>query len=432
MSLTTRRTAAALAAGIVLGATTAAGNALLLYTGQGFLRAAGLLVSSAIMAVAAGVWAGTADPDEGEPVQSRGRWVSLIIALLAGGAFTAAWSTYPVLRELALGGAVAVLLVLALPAYAAGTVLMGLNARERASLPEYAGGSVAAAAVAGAALGVLLATTVLIQTLEPYGIYYAGAAVLTLAAAVEWQRSEPGKAAVDMRGHVAIVTGVGAREQVGYAVAARLIEAGARVVVTDIADTVEKLAGELGDADRVVAVQADLTNDEDAARVVATARERYGRLDSLVNVAGGLTVVGPVAGTTSAEWQREIQRNGETVLCMTRAALPLLRETAGSIVNFASPAGVHAVANLGAYSAAKACVIALTRAVAVEEMGHGVRANALAPGAIDTAQNRAEMGEGAAFVSRDEITGVVLFLAGAGSRGVSGETIHVAGRTLGQ
>jgi hypothetical protein len=86
----TRRNLAALAAGLTLGATAAAGTALLLYTGQGFLRAAGLLVSSTIMAVAAGVWAGGPDPQQaGAPVQSRGRWVLLIVSLLAGGVFAA-------------------------------------------------------------------------------------------------------------------------------------------------------------------------------------------------------------------------------------------------------------------------------------------------------------------------------------------------------
>jgi NAD(P)-dependent dehydrogenase (short-subunit alcohol dehydrogenase family) len=164
--------------------------------------------------------------------------------------------------------------------------------------------------------------------------------------------------------------------------------------------------------------------------VVAVARDRFGRLDSLINVAGGLTVMGSISDTTPEEWQRELQRNAETALRMTRAALPLLRESRGAIVNFASPAALKAVRELGAYSAAKAAVVALTRATALEEKEHGVRANAIAPGMVDTEQNREQAGEGAAFVSRDDIAAVALFLASPDSRGVSGETVHVLGPGL--
>jgi 3-oxoacyl-[acyl-carrier protein] reductase len=435
----TRRSLAALAAGLTLGATAAAGTALLLYTGQGFLRAAGLLVSSTIMAVAAGVWAGGPDPRQaGTPVQSRGRWVLLIVSLLAGGVFAALWGMRAPLRGLAVGGALAVLLVLALPAYAAGALLAALHGRERMTLREAAGGSVAAMSLAGAAIGVLLATTVLIQNLEAYGIYYAGAGLLTLASMLEWHRMTGGR---DMTDHVSIITGVGDDGQVGYVVARRFLDAGARVVVTDIAPAVEQLAARLGEQERVAGVQADLTADPDVDRVITAVRERFGRLDSLINVAGGLSVVRPLADTTPEEWQREQQRNTETTLRMVRAALPLLRESRGAIVSFASPAASAAVAGLGAYSAAKAGVIAITRAIALEEQRYGVRANAIAPGMIDTAQNRRQLGiETAAeaeaeveaarrLVSREDVAAVALFLAGRESRGISGEVIRVTGPT---
>jgi NAD(P)-dependent dehydrogenase (short-subunit alcohol dehydrogenase family) len=427
----TRRTTAALATGMVLGATMAAGNALLLYTGQGFLRAVGLLVSSTIMAVAAGVWAGAPDPDNPRgSLESRGRWVLAIISLLLAGAFAAIWVARPEIRQAAPGGALAVLLMLALPAYAAGALLMALHARERLPLRPLESGSVAAGAIAGAALGVLLSTTVLIQTFEAFGIYYAAAGLLTFASALEWRPAEEPGSATHMRDHVAIITGVGGAGQVGYAVAARFAAAGARLLVTDRSAEVTQLAQSLGDADAVAGLQADLLVDDDVARIIAAVRDRFGRADSLINVAGGLSVTGSIADTDPDQWQRELQRNAETALRMTRAALPLLRESRGAVVNFASPAGVKAVKGLGAYSAAKAAVIALTRATALEEKAHGVRANAIAPGMVDTAENREQAGDDAAFVSREDIAAVALFLAGPDSRGVTGETISVLGPTL--
>jgi NAD(P)-dependent dehydrogenase (short-subunit alcohol dehydrogenase family) len=426
-----RRGAAALAAGTTLGATMSAGNAFLLYTGQGFLRAAGLLVSSTILAVAAGVWAGMPERGDAAGVETRARWVGLLLALLAGGAFTAFWDMRPPLRDSATGGAFAVLLVLALPAYAAGTLLVALHAREQAAMPAGAGGGVATMGLAGAAGGVLLATTLLIRLLEPWGIYIGGAGAVLLAGLVEWSlpfRSRQGGG--DMADRVVIVTGVGGRGQVGYAVARRFRDAGARVVITGRTDGVEELAQELGDPDSVHAVVADLTVAADIDRLMAVVRERHGRLDALINLAGGLSVMKPIADTAPEEWRAEAERNVETALRMCRAALPLLRESGGAIVNFAAPAGERAVANLGAYSAAKAGVIALTRALAVEEKKHGVRVNAIAPGLADTDQNRAAMGDDTVFVPRDDIAAVALFLAGPGASGVSGETIHVMGATL--
>jgi NAD(P)-dependent dehydrogenase (short-subunit alcohol dehydrogenase family) len=168
---------------------------------------------------------------------------------------------------------------------------------------------------------------------------------------------------MDMRGRVAIITGVGDRGQAGFVIAQRFIAAGASLVVTARGEAIAGIAQELG-AD-VVGVPADLTIEADVDRIVESARDRFGRIDALINVAGGLSVTKPLAETSAEEWRREVQRNAETVLTMSRAALPMLRESRGSIVNFASPAGERAVKELGAYSAAKAAVIALTRAMAM-------------------------------------------------------------------
>ncbi|HUP89847.1 MAG TPA: SDR family oxidoreductase, partial [Longimicrobiales bacterium] len=216
-----------------------------------------------------------------------------------------------------------------------------------------------------------------------------------------------------LTGKSAVVTGVGDRGQLGFAIAEGLQQAGAAVCSFGLQD-------------------GDLTKEDDVARLIATAIERLGKIDILVNVAGGLSVIKPLADTTHEEWERETTRNAETVFLMSRAALAALRATRGSIVNFASPAGFRAVANLGAYSAAKAGVIAVTRAFALEEAKNGVRANAIAPGMIDTEQNRKSVSDPASvkWVSREQISNVVVFLASDAAQGITGETIEVLGEGI--
>ena len=286
------RTLGAVMAGAALGATGAGGTALLLYSGQGFLRAAGLLVSSTIMALAAGLWAGA--PEPGDDVRTAPRWAALVVMLLVGGAFAAFWTGREAVRTHPVGGASAVLLVLALPAYAAGALLAALQARDRAETDGTAG--IGPAAAAGAALGVLAAMSFLIQTLEAHGLYFAATAAVTAAALLD--RGATTGRERDMRDHVAIITGAGHAGQLGFAIARRFIAAGARVVITSRSGDLEELARQLGDDERVAAVHADLLDDAALQRVLDTARERFGRVDSVINTAGGLTLVRTLAQTS--------------------------------------------------------------------------------------------------------------------------------------
>lgn len=401
--------------GAVLGATTAASAALLLYASRGLLGTAGFLIALALGALALGLWAG-ADASSGR------RWIGVIVAYLLAAIFAVLWSLQPNLRQTALVGALAALFLLAEPAYAVGAVFASLSRARRLAVPAFL----------GAASGVMLAAHVFIPRLQPGVIFLAAAAVLLLAASIETRRAPLTMNTNDfsLSGKCAIVTGVGRRGQVGFAVARALIDAGAHVAVTSFGDEIEPMAAELGGG--TVAVKADLTNEGDVERVVATARESLGQVDILVNLAGGLSVIKTLADTTVQEWQRELTRNAETTFLMSRAALPHLRETRGTIINFASPAGARAVAQLGAYSAAKAAVMALTRALAIEEKPHGVRVNAIAPGMIDTEQNRASVEDPARvkWVTRRQVTDAVLFLASEASSGITGETIHVVGEGI--
>lgn len=410
---------AALLTGATLGAAATAGTALLVAPGPDALATVGFLGALTLGAVAAAFWAGA--PDDG-PVTTRGRWMAAILAFATAGLYGTLYANLQSVREAGIGGALAVLLFLAAPAYATGSVLVALGARGR---------GVAAAALAGGAVGAILAAQLLIPKLDPGPFYFLGAGALLLAGSVElrWAPALAWRDGGRMNGKVVVITGVGARGQVGYALARAFLNEGARLAISDVSPEVEALARELGTDGEVIGVVADLTDPGGAERVVDAVRDRYGRLDVLVNAAGGLTVVKPLAETTPEEWDREVERNARTAFLMCRAALPLLRESHGAIVNFASPAGLRASRNLGAYSAGKAGVVALTRALALEERANGVRVNAVAPGMIDTEQNRAAVEDPASvqWVTREEIANLVLFLADGASSGVSGEVIGAPG-----
>ena len=438
------RTAAAVTTGLVLGATALAGGALLLYAGEGFLSSAGFLIGLVVLSAAAGLWVGA--PDGPAPGHRRmvGRWMLAVGSLVVASFVATWWLRFPSFQTSALGAPLALVLLLAEPAYAAGALLAALAARRRAWLgagwyaarrgPGLASGEgedraagVAVPALVGVAVGAVAAAAWLIPSYPPGLVFLGGALVLAVAGTLEMVLAgEPKEGR--MRDRVVIVTGVGGRGQVGFAVAEALVAQGAHVVVTGRSAEVESHAAELG----AVAVVADLAEAEGAERVVEAARTGWGRLDALVNVAGGLGVTKPLAETSPEEWQREQDANARTVFVMTRAALPLLRESGGRVVNFASPAGERAVKGLGAYSAAKAGVVALTRALALEEKARGVRVNAVAPGMVDTAENEAatESPDRSKWVTREEVVAVVLFLVGEASSGVNGQVIGVPGGGL--
>lgn len=407
--------------GATLGVASTAGIALLLYTGGGFLRAAGFLAGLTFGAAGAGFWAG--DPDRGRP-RPKLRWALTALAFVAAGGFAALWGLSQVLRESALGAGLGALFILAEPAYAAGALLTLLSTARRGQAPI---------ALLGLATGVLLAATFAIPRINAPTVFFAAAAITLVAGVLPVGRDEhEDDMTADVRDRAVIVSGVSDRGQVGFAVAARFLREGARVIITARRNSVVEIAAELGALGDVTPVIADLESDDDVKRLIAAARERFGRLDALINVAGGLSVTAPLSETAIEAWDGEMRRNAATVLRVTNAALPLLRESGGAVVNFASPAGIRAVRGLGAYSAAKAAVVAMTRAMALEEKANDVRINAIAPGMVDTAQNReaADDPQSMKFVTREEIAEVVVFLASDAASGISGETIHVLGKDL--
>jgi NAD(P)-dependent dehydrogenase (short-subunit alcohol dehydrogenase family) len=236
----------------------------------------------------------------------------------------------------------------------------------------------------------------------------------------------------DFKGKVALVTGVGRAGQIGRAVALAFGRAGAKIVSTDrnavgLAERVKEFAAEGID---VRPSAGDLTEPDIAALAVETAVKHFGRLDTVINVAGGLTTYGPVAQSGPDAFDREIAINLKTAYLVSRAAVEALAATKGSIVNFASVAYYRPLPNLAVYSAAKAGVAGLTQSLAWELQDRGIRVNAVAPSMVRTTQNVAEVGANARYVEPDQICNAVLFLASEAASGITGHILPVTNAAI--
>ncbi|PYP31368.1 MAG: 3-oxoacyl-ACP reductase [Gemmatimonadetes bacterium] len=249
-----------------------------------------------------------------------------------------------------------------------------------------------------------------------------------------WTRSSrpSTEAAVpDLHGKVALITGVGRVGQIGHAVAKGFAEAGATLVLADVnavglADRVREFkAG----GHRVASSAGDLTTPAAARAAVAVARQQFGGLDIVVNVAGGLVNYGPALELTPEQLEKELAVNVKTTFYVSQAAVPaLLERGGGAIVNFASVAVLKPQSQMASYIAAKSAVAGLTRAFAREFRDQGVRVNAVAPGTMKTADNLAQMKDAKVrWVELDQLVTAVLFLASDDAQAVTGEILPVAG-----
>ncbi len=238
-------------------------------------------------------------------------------------------------------------------------------------------------------------------------------------------------------GRVAIVTG-GSRG-IGSAIAGLLAEHGAAVVVSGRdAARLQNAVRELEERGASVhGVAADVGKREDADRLVDAAKERFGRLDLLVNNAG-ITRDGLLIRMKDDDWDRVMETNLRGAFLMTRAAAKsMVRQRSGRIVNIASAAGAMGNAGQTNYSAAKAGLIGFTKATARELAHWGILVNAVAPGLIDTDMAAAISPDAREALlaqvplkrigSARDVAEVVGFLAGDGAAYVTGQVFHVNG-----
>jgi len=229
---------------------------------------------------------------------------------------------------------------------------------------------------------------------------------------------------------LSLITGVGAKGQVGEIVAEALARRGDTVLlVSRSEDEVRARAADLTSAKLTAYGYAcDLSDAASVSRLADRVRADHGgTLDALVNLAGGFAISGPVAESDPASFQKMFQINVTTAYLATRAFLPFVQKARGSIVFFASEAALEGsrTGKTSAYAAAKTAVVGFMRSVADENRDKGVRANALAPGSIRTASNEAAMGSDIRYVEREEVAAAVAFLCSDAARAVSGQVIRL-------
>ena len=240
---------------------------------------------------------------------------------------------------------------------------------------------------------------------------------------------------------IAIVTGGGGG--IGGAIVRRFAREGAKVAVVDIdTETAKAAVAELTaqGADAILTV-ADVTKKQSVGEMVQSTLDRWGRIDVLVNVAGGAERK-PVVEMTATDWDHVVDMNLKSAFLCSQAALPaMLKQQYGKIVNISSIYGFTGNATRSSYAAAKAGVAAFTKSLALEVIHDGINVNAVAPGRVTTprVRNRYSDEAWAAAVAQvpmgragtpEEIASAVLFLANDENKYITGQTIHVNGAWL--
>ncbi len=241
-----------------------------------------------------------------------------------------------------------------------------------------------------------------------------------------------------LEGKTALITG--AARGIGKSIALKFAAEGADIAFTDLRrdenmEATEKELEALGV--KAKGYSSDASNFDQTAEVVAKVKEDFGRIDILVNNAG-ITKDGLMMRMTEAQWDMVLNVNLKSAFNFIHAVLPIMmRQRSGSIINMASVVGVHGNAGQSNYAASKAGLIALAKSIAQEVGSRGIRANAIAPGFIETAMTAAlpedVRKEWAAKIPLrragqvEDIANVATFLASDMSSYVSGQVIEVDG-----
>jgi NAD(P)-dependent dehydrogenase (short-subunit alcohol dehydrogenase family) len=225
-----------------------------------------------------------------------------------------------------------------------------------------------------------------------------------------------------MDGKVVVVTG--ALGALGKVVTEQALARGARVAGIDHAPSQAKAT-----ANRIEIGSIDLSDAAQAKKAIDAAVAHFGKLDALVNIAGGFAFEAIADGDVKT-WQRMYALNVLTALNASRSAIPHLTASgAGRIINVGAMGALQAGSGMGPYAASKAGVHRLTEALAVELKGK-VTVNAVLPSTIDTAANRAGMPKAdfSKWVTPKELADVILFLASDAASAVTGALLPVSGR----
>jgi NAD(P)-dependent dehydrogenase (short-subunit alcohol dehydrogenase family) len=244
---------------------------------------------------------------------------------------------------------------------------------------------------------------------------------------------------MDLTGRVAIVTG--AAQGIGFGIAERLGQDGAGLVLVDVdGDALNDAAARLADSGgKPLTIVADLTDPATPQEVTDRAVEHHGGVDILVNNAG-IRVVSSFREHSLTDWQRTLDVNLTAPFLLAQAVIPhMLSRGKGKIINITSVAAELGFKNRAAYNVSKAGLAMLTKSIALELGGQGIRCNAVAPGVIETPLNRhyfTDPGLNQIIVAATpagtkgappDIAAAVAFLASDEADFVNGATLHVDG-----
>lgn len=229
-----------------------------------------------------------------------------------------------------------------------------------------------------------------------------------------------------------VIAITGAAGNLGGASVEAFHQAGARLILLDrTPDRLPKLFPSLAGSPKALYTKpVDVTDPASVQSAIAEGLNRYGRIDSLINIAGGYRAGTPVHETPLTDWDYMLNLNAKSVFVMCQAVIPqMIKQKAGRIVNISSRAALAGTAGQSAYSISKTAVLRLTETLAAELKDEGINVNCVMPGIIDTPQNRAAMPDAdfTRWVAPEAIADVILFLTSDASRAITGAAIPVFG-----
>jgi len=245
---------------------------------------------------------------------------------------------------------------------------------------------------------------------------------------------------VSLKDKVAVITG--AASGIGLAAARRFVAEGAKVVVADVQDASHEVGEMIKQGGEALFVQADVSSEPQVDRLIERTVAAYGRLDVLVNCAG-VELSKKITDTSEAEWDRLMSVNLKGVFLCSKAAIPVMQRNGGVIVNVASELGLVGGSEIAAYCASKGGVVQLTKAMAIDHAGDGIRVNCVCPGPVSTPLLEAIIrassdpeGERRRIAEKtllkrlgrpEEIANVILFLASEESSYLTGSVVAADG-----
>jgi len=183
-------------------------------------------------------------------------------------------------------------------------------------------------------------------------------------------------------------------------------------------------------AEQVICLHTELTLASSVKSSVRSIMGRFGRIDALINIAGGFSMGEPVHESSEEAWDKMLQLNAKSVFLMCREVLPIMRkQKMGHIVNVSAKSALQGASYVAPYVISKSAVIRLTECLSEENRGEGVHVNCVLPSIIDTPANRKDMPDAdfSGWVAPEAIVDVIMFLVSPASRAVNGASIPVYG-----